>query len=47
MKVRFKRNISGNGFRFRIGQEAELSEERAKDFLKAQKKLDKKWHTTL
>jgi len=35
MKVRFKKNISGNGFRFRIGQEAELPEDKAKDFLQA------------
>lgn len=35
MKVRFKKNISGNGFRFRTGQEAELPEDMAKDFLQA------------
>lgn len=35
MKVVFKKNISGNGFRFRIGQEAELPSDMAKDFLQA------------
>jgi hypothetical protein len=35
MKVRFKKNISGTGFRFRIDQEAELPSDMAKDFLQA------------
>ena len=35
MKVRFKKNISGTGFRFRVGQEAELPSDMAKDFLQA------------
>jgi hypothetical protein len=35
MKVKFKKNISGTGFRFRIGQEAELPSDMAKDFLQA------------
>jgi len=35
MKVRFTKNIAGNGFRFRLGQEAELRSDIAKDFLNA------------
>ena len=35
MKVRIKKNISGTGFRFRVGQEVELSSDMAKDFLQA------------
>jgi len=35
MKVRFTKNIAGTGFRFRIGQEAELPSDMAKDYLNA------------
>lgn len=35
MKVRIKKNISGTGFRFRVGQEVELPSDMAKDFLQA------------
>jgi hypothetical protein len=35
MKVRFKKNISGTGFRFRQGAEVELPSDMAKDFLQA------------
>lgn len=35
IKVVFKKAIVGSGFRFRVGQEAELPSERAKEFLNA------------
>jgi hypothetical protein len=35
MKVRFTTNISGTGFRFLDGQEADLPAEMANDFLNA------------
>ena len=35
MKVVFKKTVVGNGFRFRIGQEAELPNDRAQEFLNA------------